>query len=89
MKKLFLVVCLATIGLSGCSFVPYRDHDDVYRGDRNYRDDGGHQQNDTHYGVGRQDDRHSYEERNPQKDRKGRNDGQDHDYGGDDHDGHH
>lgn len=94
MKRLFLVACLTMIGLSGCYVVPQRVHGDVYRGDRDYRDGGGYQQNDAHHDVGRQDDHRSRDERDhkkDQKERKGRNDSQDHDhdYGGDDHDGYH
>ncbi len=90
MKKLFLVACLM-IGLSGCYVAPYRGHDD---GDRNYRDGGVYQQNDTRRDGGRQDDRYSRDERNHQKDRgdrnSGQNDGRNNGHGGgDDHDGYH
>jgi len=42
MKKLLFVVGLVTIALGGCYVVPYGDHDEGYRRDRERGDDAGH-----------------------------------------------
>jgi hypothetical protein len=40
MKKLWLLLCLAAIGLSACYVVPVRDQDGGYHGEREHRHEG-------------------------------------------------
>jgi len=48
MNKLFLVLSVMAIGLSGCYGSPYRDHNDAYGGNHDHQDhrQGGDQQQD-------------------------------------------
>lgn len=39
MKKLWLLVGVMSISLSGCYVVPYRDHDGGYRNDPSHHDE--------------------------------------------------
>ncbi|MDR3392904.1 MAG: hypothetical protein P4L77_14335 [Sulfuriferula sp.] len=56
MKKLWLLLGIVTISLSGCYVAPYRDHDDGYRNDQGHHDDH-HDQNKGH-----DDDHHDSDE---------------------------
>lgn len=39
MKKLWLLLGIITLSLSGCYVVPYTDHDGGYRNDQGHHDD--------------------------------------------------
>lgn len=54
MKKLLLVLILTVTGLSGCYVVPYGNHDDGYRRDRDHREGGDRERDDYVGGQGRE-----------------------------------